>query len=350
MSSKTTLSKGTLGLKFMNRAQPSSPASTAEKAKSAKPTTQNATPARAAGQSDSKLNGSVTETQSAPTSSWTDGQWSKRAASTSGPVVVQESSLLAFPLLGGSSSFASTSHSSAQSYYSSMPFTSSVVSGRRSFGGANIEIEQLNDPDRKKKSDSKDEGESGPDRKESNTQRKRRLRREKEEQVLTGRARVIDKTSSKQTNISKDSKGKQKAEPAVLAKDQFARPGGFEGAKKKVKDQGSGKQKGKNQGDVKWNEPGVQREWDKSKAEDSSGDDDQTLDIDEAWDGLKQKLDRGTDDDESTSDSDDSGGLVVTPSTTDAKPTKRELEDAVEQAETRFTGDKKSKGNKKRRR
>jgi hypothetical protein len=55
--------------------------------------------------------------------------------------VIHEGSLLSFPLL---SSFSSTPKASSSSYahtYSSMPMTSSVVSGRRSFGGANAEIE-----------------------------------------------------------------------------------------------------------------------------------------------------------------------------------------------------------------
>lgn len=54
------------------------------------------------------------------------------------PRVIHEGSLLSFPLLASTStSFTSSSTSS----YSSMPLTSTLVSGRRSFGGANVEIE-----------------------------------------------------------------------------------------------------------------------------------------------------------------------------------------------------------------
>lgn len=65
---------------------------------------------------------------------------------SSGPAVVHENSLLSFPLLSGlktpssSRSAAPTDHHMAMAF-SSMPLTSAAVSGRRSFGGANIEIE-----------------------------------------------------------------------------------------------------------------------------------------------------------------------------------------------------------------
>lgn len=58
--------------------------------------------------------------------------------------VIHESSLLSFPLL---STLASTSRASTSSFtstsatYSSMPLTAGAISGRRSYGGANVEIE-----------------------------------------------------------------------------------------------------------------------------------------------------------------------------------------------------------------
>lgn len=56
---------------------------------------------------------------------------------SSRPRVIHEGSLLSFPLL----SSATSSRSFASTSYTSMPWTASVVSGRRSFGGANAEIE-----------------------------------------------------------------------------------------------------------------------------------------------------------------------------------------------------------------
>lgn len=70
---------------------------------------------------------------------------------SSGPAVVHENSLLSFPLLSGlktpssSQSAAPTDHHMVMAF-SSMPLTSAAVSGRRSFGGANIEIEVRRPP------------------------------------------------------------------------------------------------------------------------------------------------------------------------------------------------------------
>lgn len=52
--------------------------------------------------------------------------------------MIHEGSLLSFPLL---SSATSSRSFAAPTSYTSMPWTASVVSGRRSFGGANAEIE-----------------------------------------------------------------------------------------------------------------------------------------------------------------------------------------------------------------
>ncbi|KAK4050998.1 hypothetical protein OIV83_003127 [Microbotryomycetes sp. JL201] len=365
MSSRT-LSKGTLGLKFMNRIQPSSPASTpaVQERTANSPANDATTSATSTARPFSDQTEQSEKVETAASTTWTDGQWSKQA-STSGPVIVQESSLLAFPLIGSSSfggaasSSSSTAHSSAQSYYSSMPFTSSAISGRRSFGGANIDIEQLNNPDKKKSAHKQEEQSMKEERKESDTQRKKRLRREREDQVLTGRARANNSATKKAPQqLVKDVKGKQPAQTATpskanhLARGECAKPRGFEGARKTAASKTNGTGKAKSQDDVRWNEAGVQREWDEGKARsenDSDSDSDENDDndddsIDKAWNGLKQEFDESSDVDQ---DSDDSERLVITPA--DTKTAKRELDVAFQQAEAKLTGSKKSKGNKKRR-
>ncbi|BGP56742.1 hypothetical protein JCM8202_004486 [Rhodotorula sphaerocarpa] len=171
------LSKGTLGLKFMNRqapAQPPSASAAASTAAGASPASSTAasksTPAPAQPASAGKAStqakneskatstgkreaGKEAAGQSSRPVAAPTAEWNKPSKSTagSGPAVVHENSLLAFPLLSGlktpssSRSAAPTDHHMAMAF-SSMPLTSAAVSGRRSFGGANIEIEKLNDP------------------------------------------------------------------------------------------------------------------------------------------------------------------------------------------------------------
>ncbi|GAA5977176.1 hypothetical protein JCM10908_004885 [Rhodotorula pacifica] len=159
------LSKGTLGLKFMNRQAPVavSPAGTspASASGSTTPTTKTgstsvATKAARSTTSVSAIASASQESrtpgQHGPTSAVADEKDRVKQSSTrqaGRPSVIHETSLLSFPLLSTltrSSATANSSGSSMTATYSSMPLTSAMVSGRRSFGGANIEIEKLNDP------------------------------------------------------------------------------------------------------------------------------------------------------------------------------------------------------------
>ncbi|GAA5935549.1 hypothetical protein JCM3775_003347 [Rhodotorula graminis] len=169
MPPKQQLSKGTLGLKFMNRVVPSSPASTppppppaqqppaatAQRTKPAPtaPSSTSTAPATATKTAASRTKAAAPDSAPAPPArahAANDDDWSRRTVGGT-RTVVHESSLLSFPLLSTLSSRASTSTStstftSTNATYSSMPLTAGAISGRRSYGGANIEIEKLNDP------------------------------------------------------------------------------------------------------------------------------------------------------------------------------------------------------------
>lgn len=140
------LSKGTLGLKFMNRQAPV--------AASTPPPPPSAPAAAAASTTTPATSKPANPTASAATATATrktDGRTTNRnewdASSTgSRTSVVHETSLLSFPLLSTLNKNQAASSSSMTATYSSMPLTSAMVSGRRSFGGANVEIEKLNDP------------------------------------------------------------------------------------------------------------------------------------------------------------------------------------------------------------
>ncbi|KAK4050352.1 hypothetical protein OIO90_005145 [Microbotryomycetes sp. JL221] len=382
-----TLSKGTLGLKFMNRVQnpAPSPTSTAQKQSSDKAVGRSASTSTNAAVEHTKTTENrdskdQVKAQADQQDTWQDGQWSRRAATTSrGPVIVQESSLLSFPLLGNSNknhkptSAATESHSS-RDYYSSMPLTSGVISGRRSFGGANIDIEQLNDPSKKeslnKKSRRDDgDGEDNTDSKESNTQRKKRLKREREAQLTTGRAGAKDKTNVASRARDGESTPQTKTK---FESGKFARPSGFEGAKRaqdrpKVQppSQTVGKRKQSNnhkQKDVVWNKTGVKREWDADKVEDSSEQEDEDdesesesdLNVTQEHNGTSGQ-DSSSQDEDKDSGEDNGVSLLVSSSVpTSGRPSqdrKRDVQRALQKAETNMTGESKLKGsNKKRRR
>ncbi|KAG0654417.1 hypothetical protein C6P46_001744 [Rhodotorula mucilaginosa] len=138
------LSKGTLGLKFMNRQAPAAastpppPPSSAAAAASSTTTPATSKPA----------NPTAPTSKGAAATAATDRKTGERTAkrNENRTSVVYETSLLSFPLLSTLNKHQSTSTSSMTATYSSMPLTSAMVSGRRSFGGANVEIEKLNDP------------------------------------------------------------------------------------------------------------------------------------------------------------------------------------------------------------
>lgn len=164
------LSKGTLGLKFMNRQAPvaastpppppSAPAAAA--ASTTTPTTSkpaNPTASAATATATRKTDGRTTNRNEWDASStgwvfripppgWQPTRPDVRTVTLtlylyrrSRTSVVHETSLLSFPLLSTLNKNQAASSSSMTATYSSMPLTSAMVSGRRSFGGANVEIE-----------------------------------------------------------------------------------------------------------------------------------------------------------------------------------------------------------------
>ncbi|GAA5886659.1 hypothetical protein JCM6882_005847 [Rhodosporidiobolus microsporus] len=414
MAPKTSLSKGTLGLKFMNRQVPASPASSvastpgrgtpapasaAKGAKGEKKEEAAQTPVPAAGGRMS-FGGSAAAAQQ-NTAEEADEDWGSRRVAGKGsrPTVIHESSLLSFPLLSSSFSSFSTSTSSSSSTftgsssYSSMPLTSSTVSGRRSFGGANVEIEKLNDPN-----SHREEPKDGPGG-ETNAQRKKRLKAERDaapvsvrrgggstlSSAKTGRKtaalekRRADDGRADETGSAKKRRLEAAAEggaaemdpmrweadddevalpgagkkskksaagldvpdrAAPLKKGEFARPGGFEGAKK-----AKGKGKGV-MGDYKWGKEGDVREWDEDKevgdsSEDDSEDDEAFM---RALDADAAAAEEGADDDEDEDDasSDESGSEVEEMLVKGKKAVggkgKAARTKAVEREEARFVG------------
>ncbi|GAA5825326.1 hypothetical protein JCM11251_006937 [Rhodosporidiobolus azoricus] len=376
MPPKTSLSKGTLGLKFMNRQVPASPAS------SGASTPARGTPApassKAGEQKGEKGAGMPTAAPAAGRMSFgapqaagaqkeegeKDEDWGSRRVAGKGsrPTVIHESSLLSFPLLSSHFSSFSTSTSSSSSSssftgtssYSSMPLTSSTISGRRSFGGANVEIEKLNDP-----SSHQEEPKDGPG--ETQNQRKKRLKAERDAAPVSvrrsggstlssaktgkktaaldkrrGEERAVESGSAKKRRLEREEgamdtmrweaedddvassmakKGKKPAaavasdvpqRTAPLKKGEFARPGGFEGAKK-----GGAKGKGKGvMGDYQWGKTGDVREWDEDKeVGDSSSDD--SVDDEAFMRALDEDAEEGElDDGEEDESSDESGSEV----------------------------------------
>ncbi|BGP49958.1 hypothetical protein JCM10450v2_005863 [Rhodotorula kratochvilovae] len=276
------LSKGTMGLKFMNRAIPAQPPAATSlpgTTASSAPSSARATPAPAAGASKSTT---------------------KAAART----VIHESSLLSFPLLSTLSTRASTSTSTAftstSATYSSMPLTAGAISGRRSYGGANVEIEKLNDP-------SSHQAPAASSTAESKSALKKRQKAERDAAPVSvrrsgGSTLSSAKTGKRTAALDKESSegGKRRrtgefdademtgdlqwdgGEDTVslagaggaggASKEGFARPAGFEGARSKGKGRAAaGGAAG--EGHV-WGKQGEMREWDEDKMGDSDEEED----------------------------------------------------------------------------
>lgn len=213
-----------------------------------------------------------------------------------------------------------------------MPLTSTAISGRRSFGGANIEIEvtlqsppftswlsskltkyaptqRLNDP-------SSHQAPSKTDQKDGKESKKSKKQRRMDEPVSTRRTDLstaskrsskidaaADATVKKRRVSSPPPSARDVAEP----KNTFKKPSGFEGAKMQQSrdERGKGKGKGKSAGGSsslmdldqhEWIQRGQTREWDLDKDELGSEEDDQRiLDV----------LDRDEDDEDDDDDDDD---------------------------------------------
>ncbi|BGP18177.1 hypothetical protein JCM10213_009020 [Rhodosporidiobolus nylandii] len=372
MPPKTSLSKGTLGLKFMNRAVPASPAASSlagtpvkkEKEKEEKPA------AAAAGRMSFGA-GSVKKEEvqeevkvKQERQDESDSWGSRRVGGSSGrSTVVHESSLLSFPLLSSMSAFSSASSSFASTSYSSMPLTSSAISGRRSFGGANIEIEKLNDPsshqpaepsekEKEKKGESKSqlkkrlkaEKDAAPvsvrrsggggggstlssaktgkrtaaldrDREEeSGSAKKRRVKLEQEEEDAGMDSMRWeagdDEVSFTAPSFAAAAAAKGKKPKKVVVKPEpyasgYAKPAGFDGAKKGGGDKKAVKGKGKGgvMGEYDWGKQGDTRAWDEGKS--AGGSDSDEEEFDEA---LARAFDEQEDSEEE--DSDESGSEV----------------------------------------
>lgn len=248
-----------------------------------------------------------------------------RALCSTGPrQIVREGSLLSFPLLSASSS-ASTSYS-----YSSMPMTSSVISGRRSFGGANEEIEvsrsqsaaqaELTTPRRQRLNNpTLPPPPSTTTPTDDASQKKKRKKVERDELPLNVRQQPSASSGkgkgSFQANSDKidlggggsGSSGFPKKQRTQLRQGQFAKPRGFDGAKRGA---GAGV-KGKRGSDVEpvWGKQGDAREWDVGK--------DETEDDSDAFE------------DGSDSDSDDVADLLVTSAHGKSRGDRAKFEDAV---------------------
>ncbi|BGP26169.1 hypothetical protein JCM10295v2_005112 [Rhodotorula toruloides] len=195
--------------------------------------------------------------------------------------------------------------------YSSMPLTSSTVSGRRSYGGANVEIEKLNDPSshqptadspssssaskpRRPKADraaaivpvrrsgsssvlssskagkrtaALDEGEGG----------KKRRKTEDEEELRAGAGGGL--------RCDNGGDGEATAVKGLNAQGGFARPAGFEGVRKNAAAKGKGKGRAREgdlmdaEGSFKWAKRGEVREWDEGKGNTSDENDAELLEM-----------------------------------------------------------------------
>ncbi|GJN92787.1 hypothetical protein Rhopal_005825-T1 [Rhodotorula paludigena] len=369
------LSSGTLGLKFMNRAQPAGVQAAPNKdnfdvARGATKITQHAGLAsRSAAVAD----------QAGQVALDRDEDWSRRtvAGQSGRRTVVHESSLLSFPLLSTLNSASSTStasFSSSATSYSSMPLTAGAISGRRSYGGANVEIEKLNDPSSHQKPTSTSA--SG----ESKSALKKRLKAERDAAPVSvrrsGSSSVLSDAKAGKRVSQLDAQGEGSGgkrrrtgefdapagqgemdamrweadddqvaltpaksggsggaeAPAQAQAASFARPSGFEGARKSKARAPKGKGKsGLMDDDYRWGKEGEMREWDEGKEDDS---DEESASEDE---GLLR------DDDEADSDEDEvveeptRGNKGAKPGKDAAKKAqaRREVEDAIGRSEER---------------
>ncbi|GAA5851673.1 hypothetical protein JCM9279_002542 [Rhodotorula babjevae] len=340
MPPKQQLSKGTLGLKFMNRVVPSSPASAPPPPPPPLAAAQQ--PPAATAQRTKPAPTAATSTSSAPTKLATsrtkvapdsapapparpqagdDDDWSRRTVGGT-RTVIHESSLLSFPLLATLSSRASTSTSTSTSTftstnvtYSSMPLTAGAIPGRRSYGGANVEIEKLNDPS---------SHQAPPATAESKSALKKRQKAERDAETVpvrrsaTGGGSTLSsaKTGKRTAALEAERRGivagegeggegtkrRRTGDLEVPTWDGgedevalgggggtgagaggFARPAGFEGARATGKGKGKGRAgAGAGAGDAllrddgeehRWGARGETRAWDEDKAGDDSGSD-----------------------------------------------------------------------------
>ncbi|GAA6015545.1 hypothetical protein JCM11491_004389 [Sporobolomyces phaffii] len=297
--SKQSLSKGTLGLKFMNRTVPPSTPPTAP--------------------SDPPPTRSTSSAAPAPTA----------APATVRPrTVTHDTSLLSFPILSAS---AASGFVNSNSYYNSMPLTSTAISGRRSFGGANVEIERLNDPT-SHQAPPLPEGAAKDKASKSSLKKKQRdlpisaRRTDHPTTTSTKRAPQDAAGSSRQQQQQTQQQKKKRRisgpadddgdlelaakwegdEDQVSLSSGFKKPGGFEGAK--LNDKGKGRAKGHggllDLDQHKWGKRGDTREWDREKPtteeyELGSEEDDQRI-----LDGIDDEFEED-DDDESESESED---------------------------------------------
>ncbi|BGP01742.1 hypothetical protein NBRC10513v2_005380 [Rhodotorula toruloides] len=308
------LSASTRGLKFMNRAQPTAPAAPAASAplpSAAKSSKAVETP-KASGAKQNGTGKAVSVEDEARIDEVKKGDeegWAGRRVVGSGgrPTIIQESSLLSFPMLSTLSSKKSTTtttFASATATYSSMPLTSSTVSGRRSYGGANVEIEKLNDPSSHQPADSPSTSSSKPRR--SKADRAAAIvpvRRSGSSSVLSSskagkRTAALDAREGEGEGGKKRRKTEDEEELRAGGlrwddgdeaggksgkKQGFARPAGFEGVKKGGVSKGKGRAR---QGDLmdaegsfKWAKKGEMREWDEGKDDSSDEEDGELLDM-----------------------------------------------------------------------
>ncbi|GAA5971239.1 hypothetical protein JCM3765_007148 [Sporobolomyces pararoseus] len=366
--SKQSLSKGTLGLKFMNRTIPPSSPQTQTPPVQSSSTSTTASPAALTPQSGPSANQSRDQTPSVPVTA-------SQSAPT--PRIIHDSSLLSFPILSSSAS----SFSSSNLYYNSMPLTSTAISGRRSFGGANIEIERLNDPSSHQPKPVASSKEGGKKKEGSSSQKKKQRQNEpvstRRTDMNNKRSNTSEKPQIKKRRISEDQKDLDEkiemnskwegGEDEVSFSGGFKKPSGYEGAKSSTSSSNK-KNKGKGNGLMdldqhKWGKRGETREWDREKPskeeyELGSEEEDQRI-----LDGLDQESEE--EESESESDEDDeeeirkmlmsAKALDKKRSTTSNSREKKELieKDIRREEEKRMTGEsssgarRKDKGGKK---
>ncbi|GAA5934365.1 uncharacterized protein JCM15063_004554 [Sporobolomyces koalae] len=296
--SKQSLSKGTLGLKFMNRTTPgASPSS------SSAPSPAPAAPVPPPKSVNLNSNTSGSEPRS-----------HQPSTTPFKPTIIHETSYLSFPLLSTSISTTTASSSDATftnaSYYSSMPLTTTAISGRRSFGGANIEIEKLNDPNSHQvQSNSK-----GERRGDGNQESKSSLKKKQRQLPISGRRTDLNPPKKRTSDVATLASNLKKPRASSGGGDQFEKPRGFEGAKlgstsassTMKRDKGKGKlTKGGLMDDDahEWGARGTTREWDRGKETDLE------LGSDEEDQRILDEIDQDDeDDDEDEEDEDDVTG------------------------------------------
>lgn len=173
-----------------------------------------------------------------------------------------------------------------------MPLTSSTISGRRSFGGANIEIEKLNDPsshqapqtttgiddkDGKKSSSNKKKKQNKNEpistrRTDQRTKRSETSERERGDIQVGGekkKRRISEEGGGGDVHMGSAWEGGED-EVSFSTGGGFKKPGGFEGAKTGSSTKGKGKGKGASNtlmdpDSHKWGKRGDVREWDREK-------------------------------------------------------------------------------------